>query len=102
MDPTTGGLIIYTVKPPADWDINQYNRNTTAVYEKLLKPANFANVTVPYKSNRAVLFDSALFHETDRFTFQKGYQNRRINLTILYGEMQKDLGASSEGSKGEL
>ena len=59
-------------------------------------------MTVPYKSNRAVLFDSALFHETDRFTFQKGYQNRRINLTILYGEMQKDLGAISEGSKGEL
>ena len=88
LDPTSGGLVVFTVKPPPEWDILQYNSDTEKVYEELLKPAGFKNVTIPYKENRAVLFDSALFHQTDNFHFKKGYPNRRINLTILYGDMQ--------------
>ena len=42
-------------------------------------------MTVPYRSNRAVIFDSHLFHETDRIVFKEGYLNRRINITLLYG-----------------
>jgi len=42
---------------------------------------------VPYKENRLVMFDSALFHKTDDFTFRRGYLNRRINLTLLFGRM---------------
>ncbi len=42
-------------------------------------------MTVPYRANRAVIFDSDLFHETDRIRFADGYQNRRINITMLYG-----------------
>ena len=38
---------------------------------------------VPYKRNRAVIFDSSLLHETDRFRFKRGYRHRRINLTLL-------------------
>jgi tetratricopeptide (TPR) repeat protein len=44
-----------------------------------------ASTTVPYRANRAVIFDSDLFHETDELTFANGYCNRRINLTLLYG-----------------
>jgi hypothetical protein len=66
-----------------------HNTNTERVVDELLRPTNFANVTVPHRQNRAVLFDSALFHHTDVFKFKKGYENRRINLTILYGNMQK-------------
>jgi len=36
-----------------------------------------------------VIFDSDLFHETDRLSFKEGYQNRRINVTLLYGEREK-------------
>jgi hypothetical protein len=42
-------------------------------------------VTIPYRANRAVIFDSDLFHETDRIEFRDGYKNRRINITMLYG-----------------
>jgi hypothetical protein len=80
---------VYTVKPPEDWDFERYNRDTDFVYETLIEPSGFANVTIPYKENRAVLFDSALFHTTDHFRFKKGYTNRRINLTLLYGDMKK-------------
>jgi hypothetical protein len=89
IDPNSGGLVIYTVKPPQDWDFELYNRDTDFVYEHLLKPSGFANITVPYRVNRAVIFDSALFHNSDEFTFRKGYKNRRINLTLLYGDMKK-------------
>jgi hypothetical protein len=32
-----------------------------------------------------VIFDSNLFHATDRIAFRPGYTNRRINITLLYG-----------------
>jgi len=40
---------------------------------------------VPYRANRAVIFDSNLFHKTDRIRFAPGYENRRVNITMLYG-----------------
>lgn len=89
LDPDSGGLVIFTAKPPDDWDFAEYNTNTERVTEELLRPTNFDNVTVPHRQNRAVLFDSALFHHTDKFNFKEGYENRRINLTILYGNMRK-------------
>ena len=89
LDPTSGGLVVFTAKPPPDWDFAQYNTDTDFVRDQLLKPTGFANVTVPYRENRAVIFDSALFHQTDKFHFRKGYTNRRINLTLLYGDMQQ-------------
>lgn len=87
LDPNTGGLVVFTAKPPPQWNFDQYNTNTDFVVKELLEP-NFSNVTVPYRYNRAVLFDSALFHQTDAFSFRQGYENRRINLTLLYGKMQ--------------
>jgi len=89
LDPHTGGLVIFSKKPPADWSLGQYNGNTSFVRKELLEPTGFANVTVPFRANRAVIFDSALFHQSDTFHFRKGYENRRINLTILYGNMQR-------------
>ena len=44
-----------------------------------------AQVVVPYRQNRLVMFNSNLIHTTDRFHFKPGYQNRRINLTLLFG-----------------
>lgn len=88
LDPDSGGLVIFTARPPPTWGFQQYNTDTDFVREQLLQPTAFANVTVPYKANRAVIFDSALFHQTDNFVFRQGYENRRINLTLLYGDMQ--------------
>jgi hypothetical protein len=45
-------------------------------------------VKVPYRANRAVIFDSDLFHETDRIAFKEGYLNRRLNITLLYGRRE--------------
>jgi len=42
-------------------------------------------VAIPYRQNRAVVFNSDLFHETDRLAFKDEYVSRRINVTLLYG-----------------
>ncbi len=46
-------------------------------------------ITVPYRANRAVIFDSNLFHKTDVIRFAGGYENRRINITMLYGRRRR-------------
>ena len=88
LDSESGGLVIYTAKPPEDWDFVRYNKDTERVRKEILEPTSYANVTVPYRENRAVIFDSMLFHHTDKFRFKEGYENRRINLTILYGTIK--------------
>ena len=50
-----------------------------------LERSGARRVTIPHRANRAVIFDSDLFHETDTITFREGYENRRINCTLLYG-----------------
>jgi hypothetical protein len=33
-----------------------------------------------------VIFDSNLFHRTDRYRFERTHKGRRVNLTYLYGQ----------------
>ena len=84
----TGGLVVYTVKPPREWSFSNFNSNWEYIDKYLLRPSNYANITIPYKQNRAVIFDSFLFHKSAFCRFRQGYENRRINLTFLYGDKQ--------------
>ena len=84
LDPGRGGLVIWDVATPADWDFARYNGEAAPIRE-FLGRNGAKSVTVPYRANRAVIFDSDLFHETDHVYFKPGYQNRRINVTLLYG-----------------
>lgn len=83
-DPESGGLVIWDKAAPADWDFKKYNNDEKAM-RAFLASAGARAIKVPYRSNRAVIFDSNLFHETDRIDFRDGYENRRINITLLYG-----------------
>jgi len=84
LDPQSGGLVIWDTPAPLDWRFAQYNGAGQTVRD-FLAEAGAKPVTVPYRANRAVIFDSDLFHETDRIVFKEGYLNRRINITMLYG-----------------
>jgi hypothetical protein len=79
----------------------RYNTDTARVVDEVLKPTGFANVTVPHRANRAVLFDSMLFHHTDHYDFVPGGgpMKRRINLTLLYGQKQPVCDASDDKSR---
>ena len=83
-DPDSGGLVVWDVKAPLGWDFSRYNGNEAAIRAFLVE-SGAKPITVPHRANRAVIFDSDLFHATDRIDFQQGYENRRINVTMLYG-----------------
>jgi tetratricopeptide (TPR) repeat protein len=85
LDPDSGGLKVYDVPAPADWTFEQYNTDGERIYA-FLKQHDAGCVTVPHRCNRAVLFNSALFHETDTIRFVDRYDARRVNMTYLFGQ----------------
>jgi len=84
LDPQAGGLVIWDKAAPLDWHFAKYNADESAAYDFLAR-SGAQTVTVPYRANRAVIFDSNLFHKTDTIRFAPGYENRRMNITMLYG-----------------
>jgi tetratricopeptide (TPR) repeat protein len=87
LDPESGGLTLWDVAAPPEWDVVKYNRDAKASRE-FLERVGARPITIPYRANRAVIFDSDLFHKTDAIRFKEGYLNRRINVTLLYGDRQ--------------
>jgi tetratricopeptide (TPR) repeat protein len=84
LDSSCGGLVVHTRDAPDGWGFRRFNSDPEAI-RHYLQSEGGAAVRVPYRENRAVLFDSDLFHETDHFHFKSGYENRRINITLLFG-----------------
>ena len=86
LNQATGGLVVYDKEAPRSWNFKEYNsdRNKPKILN-WLKEAGAQAITIPYRANRAVVFNSDLFHETDNVTFKKDYLSRRINITLLYG-----------------
>ena len=78
---------MYLTPAPPMWDFKQYNalESKPKIYQ-FIEEQNAKVVKIPFQENRAVVFHSQLFHESDRFKFKKGYKNRRINLTLLFGK----------------
>lgn len=85
LDHNSGGLVVYDVEAPIEWDFHTYNNNVSLIREEIGKTSD-KMTKIPYRSNRIVIFNSNLFHETDRYIFKDGYENRRINITMLFGE----------------
>jgi hypothetical protein len=85
LDPALGGLLVHKHKAPKDWSFMKFNTDWEAIVD-FLESAGSVPVRVPYRANRAVIFDSDLFHATDSPRFREGYANRRINVTLLYGQ----------------
>jgi Flp pilus assembly protein TadD len=84
LDPEAGGLVVWDKAAPLDWDFERYNADETTI-RRYLARSGAVPTRISYRANRAVVFDSDLFHETDTLTFRPGYTNRRINVTLLYG-----------------
>ena len=84
-DPEAAGLVVHDVAAPPDWRFSDYNLDP-APLERLVAQEGRAPMRVPYRCNRAVIFDSSLIHESGGVHFLNGYANRRINVTLLFGE----------------
>ena len=88
-DPEAAGLTVHDVAAPPDWGFSDYNLDP-AQLERLVAREGRAPVQVPYRCNRAVIFDSSLIHESGGVAFRSGYTSRRINVTLLFGERAED------------
>ncbi len=87
-DPETGGLVLWDKEAPLDWHSDAFNRSDPtqkAALLEYLKQQGAQKVRVSYRQNRAVIFNSDLLHKTDDVHFKPGYENRRINVKMLYG-----------------
>jgi Flp pilus assembly protein TadD len=84
LNPGRGGLVVCRTPPPADWRIKDYDDDREPIV-LFLEQSHENNLVVPYRQNRAVIFQSRLFHHSDRPEFSVGHENHRINLTLLYG-----------------
>lgn len=85
LDPERGGLLVWDVPAPRRWDFSKFSSEQAAIRGFLAKN-DAKSISVPYRANRAVIFDSNLLHQTDAIRFRDGYENRRINVTLLYGD----------------
>ncbi|MYN45042.1 hypothetical protein GTP23_08170 [Pseudoduganella sp. FT93W] len=89
LDPASGGMYIYDVAAPADWQFEEYNRHPERI-RRYLSASGAQARYIPYRQNRAIIFDSDLFHGTARCHFRDDYESRRINVTLLYGQRHQD------------
>ena len=90
LDPDSGGIIVYNKKmvgPGSQADFNNVliNNRELGIDDNKDKIAH-----VPHRSNRAVMFKSSLYHESDDHRFRNEYKTRRINLTLLWGYMEAE------------
>src|SRR5262245_25414702 len=77
-NPDGGGLVVCRALPPAAWQVQDYDADMAAISTFLDQHAG-DNLIVSYRENRAVLFESRLFHRSDATDFATGYENHRIN-----------------------
>ena len=84
-DKNSGGLRVWNKIPPMNWDFAEYNSlERSPKIKEMLISNKVKEKIIPYKENRAVIFNSKLFHSTDDFKFDNSYANRRVNITFLY------------------
>lgn len=84
LNKSSGGLVVYRREAPQNWKFADFNSERGLKGMKEIVRGSEI-VRVPYRQNRLVMFNSNYFHNTDDFEFKKGYENRRINLTFLFG-----------------
>ena len=89
LDRSSGGLVIYDVAAPLWWDFKSYNARPELI-RGYLRERRARAITIPYRANRAIIFNSDLFHATAEVRFRPEYENRRINITMLFGDRAED------------
>ena len=79
----SNGLELWKLYPPDNWRWEDYNRNEKKI-EDLLSSNSSEKISIKYKFNRLIIFDSKFFHKSQQVRAIKGYENRRINYTLLF------------------
>jgi tetratricopeptide (TPR) repeat protein len=86
--PRRGGLTVCRLPPPPGWELHDYAADKDRIVSFLARAPD-DTLVVPYRQNRAVLFESRLFHWSDQPEFSQTYETHRINVTLLFGQPAK-------------
>ncbi|HLO94724.1 MAG TPA: hypothetical protein VK195_10420, partial [Burkholderiaceae bacterium] len=89
LHPESGGMVVYDLEAPLSWSFSEYNERPDLIRELLARHRPRA-LRIPYRQNRAVIFNSDLFHGTEAACFRPDYLGHRINVTLLYGDRRQD------------
>jgi hypothetical protein len=90
LDETSGGLVVHDIDAPLSWNFDTYNGRSDLI-QPFLRQRRARRLNIPYRQNRAVIFNSDLFHASDAVRFRPGYENLRINVTMLYGDREQEV-----------
>jgi len=85
LDPASGGMAVWNTTIDSEPLMRQLNGSERAM-QAYLASRNAVVTRIPHRSNRAVIFKSSLVHKTDDCAFKTGYENKRINVSLLFGE----------------
>jgi len=95
---TGGGMHFWNQETGVRWSFEQM-QDSEDLNQLVSEKDKF---TVPFRTNRAILFKSRMLHETEEFNFPaSGYKNRRINLTLMFGDRKQQKRKSAK-NKHEL
>jgi len=89
-DSSKNGLIIWDKRRPSDWTYQEYNKNVPRI-KKYLSDTGATKQIVEYKCNRAMVFDSTYFHETNGVSMKDGHWNKRINLVYMFKPKENNI-----------
>ena len=84
-DPESGGLVVWDKPAPMDWTFAQFNQDQEGL-RKFIAEEKAKRIVFAHRQNRVVIFNSNLVHMTDTLNFKPGYENHRINVTMLFGD----------------
>jgi hypothetical protein len=87
LDPERGGLVLHDVKRSAAMMPHEHLMGQSAS-EYVRARTGGRSVRVPYRWNRAILFDAMTFHETDQLSFSlAGSDAYRMNLSLAFDDV---------------
>jgi hypothetical protein len=89
LDAASGGMVVYDLEAPLAWSFHEYNERPDLIHALIARERPRA-IRIPYRQNRAIIFNSDLFHGTEAVCFRPDYLSHRINVTMLYGDRRTD------------
>ena len=87
LDDSNSGLTIYDASAGLDVFAVDSLSSTKSILEELVRGVDGENVSVPYRQNRAVVYESTRIHSAQPFPLRKSMdlRSRMISLAFLFG-----------------
>ena len=87
LDTASGGLVLYDVKRPAKMKVTEYLSAGGASRAYVDANSSGEPTKIPYKFNRAIIFNPCIFHKSDTPKFDlRSPETMRMNMTISFGD----------------